>query len=126
MVLVVFALAAIAVTLPAALVALLGGTVIPMLVALIAHSNAPPGVKRLLAGLLALAPAAIANGAVADGSSIVELSTLLLAVAAFVWQQLTYTSFWKRLNLNRWRWLLPDRGIGKPPDRGIGKPPEVP
>jgi len=104
-----------AITLTPTLVTALVGTVIPWCVAFIAHADAPARLKRLLAGLIAVIDAAVTNSTLSDGSAVIQLRTLILAVVAFFVQQLTYTGLWKRLNLNRWRWLLPAIGVGKPP-----------
>lgn len=107
---------AISITLTPALVTALVGTVIPWCVAFIAHADAPARMKRLLAGLIAVAAAVVTNSTLSDGSAVIQLRTLILAVVAFLVQQLTYSALWKRLNLNRWRWLLPAFGVGKPPE----------
>jgi threonine/homoserine efflux transporter RhtA len=107
---------AISITLTPALVTALVGTVIPWCVAFIAHADAPARLKRLLAGLIAVVAAVITQSTLTDGSAVLQLRTLALAVLAFLVQQITYSNLWKRLNLNRWRWLLPALGLGKPPN----------
>lgn len=110
-----FALLAVTITLDAALVALIGGTLAPAAVAFITHLAAPPWRKRCAGGLVAVLVAFLANATAADGTAVIDLRNFALVVIAFLVQQLTYSKLWRRLNLNRWRWLLPAFGIGKPP-----------
>ena len=110
------ALLAVTITLPAALVALIGGTLAPAAVAFISHLAAPPWLKRFVGGLLAVLVAFLANSVAADGTAVIDVRNLVLVLVAFFVQQLTYSQLWRRLNLNRWRWLLPALGIGKPPE----------
>lgn len=105
---------AISIILAPAVVTAAVGTVIPWCVAFVAHAQAPPWLKRLLAGVIAVCAAVLTQSTMSDGSAVIQLRTLVLAVLAFLVQQLTYTNLWKRLNLNRWRWLLPGFGLGKP------------
>lgn len=109
------ALMAVAVTLSAAMVALIGGTVSPAVVAFITNSSAPATLKRVVGGLVAVLLSLLANSTGADGTAVIDVDNLVLVVVAFLVQQITYSAVWKRLGLNRWRWLLPAFGLGKPP-----------
>lgn len=111
-----FALMAAVFVLPAALVALIGGTISPAVVAFITHSRAPDALKRFAGGLVAVGVGVLANSTAADGTAVIDLRNLALVVVAFAVQQLTYSQMWRRLDLDRWRWLLPAFGIGKPPN----------
>lgn len=111
-----FALLADAVlTLSPAIVALVAGVVSPWLVAAISHINAPPRLKQTLGGFVALLVGLVGTYTVADGSASIPLTVLASTIVTFLAQQASYLGLWRRLNLNRWRWLLPALGIGKPP-----------
>ena len=107
-------LAAAVVTLSPAITTVIVGTFAPWLVAFIAHSGAPVRLKQLVSGLLAVVIGVVVKNTTESGAAVFSWQTLTVAVLAYVIQQLTYTTLWKRLNLNSWRWLLPAFGIGKP------------
>lgn len=108
------AVAAAIITLSPAITTVIVGTFAPWAVAAIAHSGAPAQLKQLVGGLLAVVIGVVVKNITESGAAVFSWQTLAVAVLAFVIQQLTYTTLWKRLNLNRWRWLLPAFGIGKP------------
>lgn len=108
------ALAVATLLLPPAFVSALVGTISPALVAFIAHSAAPAWAKRVLGGLIAAVVGVVVKNTMADGSAVFSLTTACAALLAFIAQQLAYANVWKYLGMNRWKWLLPALGLGKP------------
>ena len=66
---------------------------------------------------MAVAIGLVVDGTLADGSSVIELRTVVFAVLTFLVQQVSYLHLWARLGLNKWKWLLPAFGIGKPKNK---------
>ncbi len=102
------------ITLSPAVVTFIVSTVAPWVVAALTHIDAPPRMKRLVGAFVAVLVGFVVNRTVADGSAVFSIQAAVLAVLAFVVQQVSYSGLWKRLNLNRWRWLLPAFGLYKP------------
>lgn len=99
-------------TLSAALVHLIIGTLIPFVTAFLTHVNASPGVKQLVTAVLAAIGAALTTATQVDGTAVISKLTIILAIANFLEAQIAYKGLYEPHNLNGK--VAPSFGIGRP------------
>ena len=98
------------ITINAALVTAIIGTLIPILVGLVTKFHASSSVKSILSIVLNGIQALIVSSVTSSGDAIISKETILLWVVGVVTSVATYTGVWKPNNVISK--LLPNIGIG--------------
>lgn len=103
---------AVAITLSPLAVTAVQGLALPVLVGFVTKKNAPPWVKQAVAALGSGAGALITLSLTADGTALISLDALLLAVIEWAIAVAVYNDVYKPQGLNDS--LAPNRGLGGP------------
>lgn len=110
-------------TISAVGVAIIVGTLLPILVGLLTHVDAPPKVKVVVQSVLAAIGGVVVHGITNDGVAIVSWDAIVTAVLVWIQSTAAYLGVFKPLT-----WGADNSGINSAllPELGIGKPPTAP